>query len=185
MELKGSQTEKNLLEAFSGESMARNKYLFYAEKAGQENHPEIKELFERMAKNEGVHGKLLFQKLHNGIGSSNMNLKDAMEGEYKEWTSMYPSFAKTAREEGFDDIATLFENISKIEKEHEGQFLTALSDLIKGKQPSSEDPKQQKASLVDGYRCMFCGATYEKRPDVCNVCGAIGSFEPAKIQKQQ
>ena len=185
MELKGSQTEKNLLEAFSGESMARNKYLFYAEKAGQESHPEIKELFERMAKNEGVHGKLLFQKLHNGIGSSNMNLKDAMEGEYNEWTSMYPSFAKTAREEGFDDIATLFENISKIEKEHEGQFLTALSDLIKGKQPSSEDPKQQKASLVDGYRCMFCGATYEKRPDVCNVCGAIGSFEPAKIQKQQ
>lgn len=185
MELKGSQTEKNLLEAFSGESMARNKYLFYAEKAGQENHPEIKELFERMAKNEGVHGKLLFQKLHNGIGSSNMNLKDAMEGEYNEWTSMYPSFAKTAREEGFDDIATLFENISKIEKEHEGQFLTALSDLIKEKQPSSEDPKQQKASLVDGYRCMFCGATYEKRPDVCNVCGAIGSFEPAKIQKQQ
>ena len=185
MQLQGSQTEKNLLEAFSGESMARNKYLFYAEKAGQENHPEIKELFERMAKNEGVHGKLLFQKLHNGIGSSNMNLKDAMEGEYNEWTSMYPSFAKTAREEGFDDIATLFENISKIEKEHEGQFLTALSDLIKGKQPSSEDPKQQKASLVDGYRCMFCGATYEKRPDVCNVCGAIGSFEPAKIQKQQ
>lgn len=186
MDLKGSQTEKNLLEAFSGESMARNKYLFYAEKAGQENHPEIKELFERMAKNEGVHGKLLFQKLHNGIGSSNMNLKDAMEGEYGEWTSMYPSFAKTAREEGFEDIATLFENISKIEKDHESQFLTALSDLIKKKHsPSSTDQKQEKPVLVDGYRCMFCGASYKERPDVCSVCGAIGSFEAAKIQKRQ
>ncbi len=186
MELKGSQTEKNLLTAFSGESMARNKYLFYAEKAGQESHPEIKELFERMAKNEGVHGKLLFQKLHNGIDTSSANLKDAMEGEYTEWTSMYPSFAKTAREEGFEDIATLFENISKIEKDHESQFLTALADLIKG-QKSSPAPEQEKrkAVLVDGYRCMFCGASYEKRPDVCDVCGAIGSFEAAKIPKQQ
>ena len=186
MDLKGSQTEKNLLEAFSGESMARNKYLFYAEKAGQENHPEIKELFERMAKNEGVHGKLLFQKLHNGIGSSNVNLKDAMEGEYSEWTSMYPSFAKTAREEGFEDIAILFENISKIEKDHESQFLIALSDLVKKQHASSPVvQKQEKPVLLDGYRCMFCGASFEKRPDVCNVCGAIGSFEPAKIKIQK
>ena len=186
MELKGSQTEKNLLAAFSGESMARNKYLFYAEKAGQEDHPEIKELFERMARNEGVHGKLLFQRLHNGIGATNAILKDAMEGEYGEWTSMYPSFAKTAREEGFEDIAALFENISKIEKDHESQFLTALAGLIKG-QKSSSSPGQEetKTVLIDGYRCMFCGASYKDRPDVCSVCGAIGSFEAAKIQKQQ
>lgn len=185
MELKGSQTEKNLFEAFTGESRARNKYLFYAEKAGQENHPEIKELFERMAKNEGVHGKLLFQKLYDGIGTSTANLKDAMEGEYGEWTSMYPEFAKTAREEGFEDIATLFENISKIEKDHEGQFLTALTELIKGKKASSAaEPSKPKAVLVNGYRCMFCGASYESRPDVCSVCGAIGSFEAAKVPKQ-
>lgn len=191
MNLKGSQTEKNLEQAFSGESMARNKYLFFAEKAKQEGHPEISELFERMARNEGVHGKLLYQKLHGGIADTNANLKDAMEGEYGEWTSMYPEFAKKAREEGFEDIAVLFEKIADIEKTHEHEFLTALAGLVKsqkktasgGEVPSLEE-NVSKDITVNGYRCMFCGATFEKRPDVCNVCGAIGSFEDAKITKK-
>ncbi len=190
MNLKGSQTEKNLQEAFSGESMARNKYLFFAEKAKQEAHPEIAELFERMARNEGVHGKLLYQKLHNGIGDSNANLKDAMEGEYTEWTSMYPDFAKKAREEGFEDIAVLFEKIADIEKTHEHEFLIALAGLVKSQKKGASEEEaplsagnNQKEVTVSGYRCMFCGATFEKRPDVCNVCGAIGSFENATITK--
>ncbi len=187
MDLKGSQTEKNLKAAFSGESMARNKYLFFAEQAAKENHPEIKELFERMAVNEGIHGKLLYKTLINGIKDSTSNLKDSMEGEYSEWSSMYPEFAKKAEEEGFDEIATLFKNISKIEKEHEAQFLLALTSLMKkqtsGKSGTDAFDTPQK-ELVAGYRCMFCGATYTTRPDVCGVCEAIGSFEPAQIIKK-
>ncbi len=191
MDLRGSQTEKNLQEAFSGESMARNKYLFFAEKAKQEDHPEIAGLFERMARNEGVHGKLLYQKFHNGIADSTANLKDAMDGEYREWTSMYPEFAKKAREEGFEDIAVLFENIADIEKTHEHEFLTALAELVKsqkkkssGEEASVPFKSASKDITINGYRCMFCGATFEKRPDVCNVCGAIGSFENATITKK-
>ncbi len=189
MELKGSRTEENLLAAFSGESMARNKYLFFAEKAEQEGHPEVAELFNKMAQNEGMHGKLLYQRL-KGIGSSAANLMEAMQGEYGEWTNMYPSFAKVAREEGFEEVAVLFDSIAKIERDHEFRFLSALSQLNGGKAapaasaaPTAEE-KQTEVVTVSGYRCMFCGATYEERPDVCGVCQAIGSFEPTTIQKK-
>ena len=138
MELKGSRTEQNLMAAFSGESMARNKYLFFADKARQEGHPEVAELFEQMAQNEGIHGKLLYQKL-KGVGSSAANLQEAIQGEYGEWSSMYPSFADIAREEGFEAIGTLFDQISKIEKDHEFRFLTALAKLsASGKTVNSE-----------------------------------------------
>lgn len=189
MELKGSRTEQNLLAAFSGESMARNKYLFFAEKARKEGHPEVADLFEKMAKNEGVHGKLLYQRL-KGVGSSAANLQEAIAGEYGEWSSLYPSFAKTAREEGFEAVADLFDEISKIEKDHEFRFLAALAQLSSGGgngtkaqpvEPAAPAPAQMVK--VQGYRCMFCGATYEERPDVCQVCEAIGSFEPTTIQK--
>lgn len=191
MELKGSRTEENLLAAFSGESMARNKYLFFAEKAEQENHPEVAELFKKMAQNEGMHGRLLYQRL-KGIGSSAANLMEAMQGEYGEWTNMYPSFAKTAREEGFEEVAVLFESIAQIEKDHEFRFLSALNQLNGGKAAPMASPapaakegeKETEIVTVAGYRCMFCGATYEKRPDVCGVCHAIGSFEPTTIQKK-
>lgn len=190
MELKGTRTEQNLLAAFSGESMARNKYLFFAEKAKQEGHNEVAELFEKMAQNEGVHGKLLYQRL-KGVGSSAANLQEAVMGEYGEWSSMYPSFAKIAREEGFEGIGELFDQISQIERDHEHRFLAALAKL-NGAAPaaktaapaaSASAAKTTKTVEVAGYRCMFCGATYEERPNVCGVCEAIGSFEPTTIQK--
>lgn len=196
MDLKGSRTEQNLMAAFSGESMARNKYLFFAEKARQEGQPEVAELFEQMAQNEGVHGRLLYQHL-KGVGSSAANLQEAIQGEYGEWSSMYPSFAQVAREEGFESVGKLFDEISKIEKDHEFRFLTALTKLNSS---TAAAPKAAPAApvqtaapapapapqvvTVQGYRCMFCGATYETRPDVCDVCQAIGSFEPTTIQKK-
>lgn len=189
MEFKGSRTEQNLLAAFSGESMARNKYLFFADKAKQEGHDEVAELFEKMARNEGVHGRLLYQHL-KGVGSSSANLQEAIQGEYGEWSSLYPSFSQIAREEGFEEVATLFEQISKIEKDHEFRFLAALAKLSSGKSPAPEKaapapaPAEPQMVTVNGYRCMFCGATYEKRPDVCGVCQAIGSFEPTTFQKK-
>lgn len=187
MELKGTRTEQNLLAAFSGESMARNKYLFYADKARQEGHEDVAELFESMAKNEGIHGKLLYQRL-KGVGTSGENLQDAIQGEYGEWSSMYPNFAQIAREEGFPDVATLFEGISKIEKDHEFRFLTALTQLKASSASQVPDapkiPTPPRTVEVRGYRCQFCGATFEERPDVCPVCEAIGSFEPTTMQKQ-
>lgn len=191
MELKGSQTEKNLKAAFSGESMARNKYTFFAEAAKKEGLPEIHALFDNMARNESVHARLLFQLLTNGngIGSSMANLKDAMNGEYDEWSSMYPEFAKIAKEEGFSDISDTFEKIAKIERDHEHRFLKALTELsIKSRNQSQTaapktEPSISEMGTMPGYRCMFCGATYEKRPDVCDVCKAIGSFENTLITK--
>ena len=174
MELKGTRTEQNLLAAFSGESMARNKYLFYADKARQEGNEEIAELFESMAKNEGIHGKLLYQRL-KGVGNSTENLQDAIQGEYGEWSTMYPNFAQIAREEGFPDVATLFEGISKIEKDHEFRFLTALTQLTASTSAAQSHtapkvPTPPRTVPVQGYRCQFCGATFEHRPDVCPVC---------------
>ena len=184
MELKGSRTEQNLMAAFSGESMARNKYLFFAEKAKQEGNTEVAELFEQMAQNEGIHGKLLYQRL-KGVGSSSANLQDAIQGEYGEWSSMYPSFADIAREEGFEAIGTLFDQIAKIEKDHEFRFLTAIAKLNSSgsSAPKAAATDDHKSVSVAGYRCMFCGATFEERPDVCPVCKAIGSFENTTIQK--
>lgn len=183
MNIKGTQTEKNLWAAFSGESMARNKYLFFAEQARKEGNTEVADLFERMAQNEGIHGKMLFQRL-NGVKDSATNLQGAIAGEYGEWTSMYPDFAKKAREEGFEEIAMLFDNIAKIEKDHEFRFMTALSKLYaKDKTPSEEAPKKERTVTATGYRCIFCGAIFEEHPDVCSVCEAIGSFEKTTYQK--
>lgn len=194
MKFEESQTKKNLLAAFSGESMARNKYLFFAEKARQEGNDEVADLFERMAKNEGIHGKLLYQQLE-GVGSSAANLQEAIMGEYTEWSNLYPSFAKMAREEGFEEVGVLFDKISKIEKDHEFRFLEALTKLNTGKSasaqpaasavaPKKEIPAAPRTVTAQGYRCIFCGAIFDERPDVCDVCEAIGSFEPVTYQKQ-
>lgn len=196
MNFEGSRTKENLLAAFSGESMARNKYLFFADKARQEGNDEVADLFERMSKNEGVHGKLLYQQL-KGVGSSAANLQEAIAGEYGEWSNLYPSFAKVAREEGFEEIGDLFDKIAKIEKDHEFRFLEALTKLGAGKsggaQPAAAAAPQKAAPAarpeprtvtVQGYRCIFCGAVFEERPDVCDVCEAIGSFEPTTFQKK-
>ena len=123
MELKGSKTEANLMEAFAGESQARNKYTYYASQAKKDGYVQISKIFEETANNEKEHAKIWFKLLHGGsIGNTLDNLEDAAQGENYEWTDMYARFAKEARDEGFDDIALLFENVAKIEKEHEERY---------------------------------------------------------------
>ena len=127
MELKGSKTEQNLMTAFAGESQARNKYTYYASKAKKEGFEQIAAIFEETANNEKEHAKMWFKELHNGaVPSTIENLEDAANGENYEWTDMYDEFAKTAKEEGFDRIAYLFEAVGKIEKEH----VTNIKDVI-------------------------------------------------------
>ena len=120
MELKGSKTEANLMAAFAGESQARNKYTYYASKAKKEGYEQIAAIFEETANNEKEHAKLWFKALHNGdVPDTLTNLKDAASGENFEWTDMYKEFAETAKEEGFNDIARLFQQVGEIEKHHE------------------------------------------------------------------
>ncbi|HID1303483.1 TPA: rubrerythrin family protein, partial [Clostridioides difficile] len=133
MNLKGTKTEKNLMAGFAGESEARNKYTYYASKARKEGYNQIAAIFEETANNEKEHAKLWFKLLHDGMPSTEENLKDAAAGENYEWTDMYAKFAKEAREEGFDKIAYLFEAVGKIEKEHEERYLKLLENLNEGK----------------------------------------------------
>ena len=124
MELKGSKTEKNLMEAFAGESQARNKYTYFASKAKKEGYEQIAAIFQETADNEKEHAKMWFKLLNGGeIPSTEENLKAAAQGENFEWTDMYVKMAKEAKEEGFDHIAYLFEAVGKIEKEHEERYL--------------------------------------------------------------
>lgn len=178
MDFKNSQTEKNMKSALTGESLARNKYTFYAMKAKQEGNLEIAELFEKMAQNEAAHAKIWFQYLNDGLGTSKKNLMEAASGEFSEWSSMYPNFAKQAKEEGFDDIAEMFNRVAEIEKDHEQRFMKMYAQTFNSQ--TSNSPKPNETTTVEtmrDYRCMFCGASYKKRPDVCDVCGAIGSFD--------
>ena len=128
--LKGTKTEKNLMEAFAGESQARNKYTYFASKAKKEGYQQIAALFEETANNEKEHAKIWF-KLLNGIGTTEENLKAAAAGENEEWTDMYARMAREAKEEGFDDIAALFEGVAAIEKEHEERYLKLLANVEK------------------------------------------------------
>ena len=192
MELKGSQTEKNLKAALAGESIARNKYTYFATQARKEGLTELADMFERLSINECTHAKFWYTAVHGAMRPSAENLEIAAAGELEEWSRMYPSFAATAREEGFDDLAMMFERVAAIEKDHEKQFMEAIIRMKQAKQASSaaaqtprqakpqEAPKQEKM----GYRCQFCGAVFEgDRPDVCPVCGAIGSFDPCTVLK--
>ena len=131
MELKGSRTEANLLAAFAGESQARNKYTYYASKAKKEGYEQIAALFEATANNEKEHAKMWFKLVH-GIGTTAENLADAAAGENYEWTDMYATFAKEAREEGFDNIANLFERVAAVEKEHEERYRKLLANVEGG-----------------------------------------------------
>ena len=141
MKLQGSKTEKNLQTAFAGESQARNKYSYYASKAKKDGFVQIGNLFEETANNEKEHAKIWFKLLHGGkVPETITNLKDAADGENYEWTDMYASFAREAREEGFNDIATLFEGVAKIEKEHEERFRKLLSNIQGGVVFSKENP---------------------------------------------
>ena len=162
MELKGSKTEKNLLEAFAGESMARNKYTYYASKAKKDGFVQIAKLFEETAGNEQEHAKIWFKLLHEGeIPTTAANLLDAAQGENYEWTDMYAKFAAEAREEGFTRIAALFEMVGKIEKEHEERYRRLLEDGL----VFSRD-----GDMV--WICSNCGHIHvgKKAPLKCPVC---------------
>jgi len=166
MDLKGSKTEQNLLEAFAGESMARNKYTYYASKARKEGYEHIANLFEETAGNEKEHAKLWYKALQeNGqVEDTATNLKHAAEGEHYEWTDMYAGFAKIAREEGFNKIAALFEGVAKIEKEHEARYLALLNNVENGL-VFSRDGEQI-------WKCANCGHIVigKKAPELCPVC---------------
>ena len=162
-DLKGTKTEKNLWEAFAGESQARNKYTYFASKAKKDGYVQIAKIFEETAANEKEHAEIWF-KLLQGIGSTAENLKSAAEGENYEWTDMYATFAKEAREEGFDDIALLFENVAKIEKDHEERYLKLLANVEEGKVFEKEEEQ--------AWYCANCGHVHygKKAPGMCPVC---------------
>ena len=163
MQLKGSQTEKNLEAAFAGESQARNKYTYFASVAKKEGYEQIAALFLKTADNEKEHAKMWFKELE-GIGDTAANLAAAADGENYEWTDMYAGFAKEAKEEGFDEIADLFLMVAAIEKEHEERYRTLLLNV-----------KNEMVFSKDGdaiWQCSNCGHIVigQKAPDVCPVC---------------
>jgi rubrerythrin len=164
MELKESKTEANLLAAFAGESQARNKYTYYASKAKNEGYEQVSAIFTETADNEKEHAKIWFKLLHDGMPDTVANLADAAAGEHYEWTSMYADFAKEAREEGFDHIAFLFENVAKIEKGHEDRYRFLLDRLNK-----SEAFTRAKIQM---WRCRNCGHIHVGTcaPQICPVC---------------
>ena len=164
MNLKGSKTEQNLMTAFAGESQARNKYSYYASKAKKDGYVQISKFFEETANNEKEHAKIWFKLLHDGIGDTMDNLLDAAEGENYEWTDMYATFAKEAKEEGFDKIAFLFEEVAKIEKEHEERYRALLANIKEG--------KVFKRDGKIAWICSNCGHIHygDEAPELCPVC---------------
>ena len=166
----GTKTEKNLMEAFAGESQARNKYTYFASVAKKAGYEQIAALFLKTAENEKEHAKLWFKLLNGGIKKTPENLKAAADGEYYEWNEMYPQFAKTAREEGFDFIAGLFEKVAEIEKQHEERFKTLLNNV-----------QEKLVFSKDGdavWICRNCGhiCVGKTAPTVCPVCAYPQSF---------
>jgi len=163
-ELKGSKTEANLAAAFAGESQARNKYTYFASAAKKEGYIEISKIFEETAGNEKEHAEIWYRLLHNGVGLTAENLEGAAAGEHYEWTDMYPGFAVTAKEEGFNQIAYLFESVAKIEKEHEARYLRLLENVKDGTVFISDK--------VVIWQCTNCGHVHvgEKAPVMCPVC---------------
>lgn len=175
MELKGSKTESNLMAAFAGESQARNKYTYYASKAKKEGYEQIASIFEETANNEKEHAKLWFKALNGGEILSTMdNLKDAANGENFEWTEMYKGFAQVAREEGFEDIAKLFEMVGDIEKHHEERYLKLIGNI--------EEDKVFHRNEEVIWICRNCGHVYYGKDalKVCPVCKHSESFMELK-----
>ena len=165
MDLKGTKTEKNLMEAFAGESQARNKYTYFAAKAKKEGYEQIAAIFQETADNEKEHAKICFKLLHDGaVPSTAENLLDAAQGENYEWTDMYATFAKEAREEGFDRIAYLFEAVGQIEKHHEERYRKLLEN-VEGGLVFSRD-----GDMI--WQCANCGHIHvgKQAPQVCPVC---------------
>lgn len=175
-DLKGTKTEANLMAAFAGESQARNKYTYFASKAKKDGYVQIAKIFEETAENEKEHAKIWYKLLNDGIGSTTENLKAAAEGENFEWTDMYVRFAKEAREEGFNEIADLFEGVAAIEKEHEERYRKLLAN-IEGDLVFSKD-----GDVV--WQCANCGhiCVGKKAPEVCPVCNHPQSYFQVKAE---
>lgn len=176
MELKGSKTEQNLMTAFAGESMARNKYTYFASKAKKDGYVQIANIFEETANNEKEHAKMWFKLLNGGIGSTLDNLAAAAEGENYEWTDMYANFAKEAREEGFDHIADLFDGVAAIEKEHEERYRKLFANIEEGVVFSKD------GDVI--WQCANCGhiCVGKKAPEVCPVCAHPQSYFQIKAE---
>ena len=177
MELKGSRTEANLMTAFAGESQARNKYTYYASKAKKDGYVQIAQIFEETANNEKEHAKIWFKLLHDdGVPSTVENLKDAAAGENYEWTEMYAEFAKVAKEEGFDHIASLFEMVAKIEKDHEERYKKLLEN-IEGGLVFSRDGDMM-------WICSNCGHVHigKAAPEICPVCAHPKAYFMVKAE---
>ena len=175
--LKGTKTEANLMTAFAGESQAHTKYQYYASKAKKDGYVQIGRLFEETSKNEKEHAKIWFKLLHGkGIPSTIENLKDAADGENYEWTDMYATFAKDAREEGFDDIAFLFEEVGKIEKEHEARYRKLLANIEDGIVFSRDGDMM--------WQCSNCGHIVigKQAPEVCPVCAHPQAYFELKAE---
>ncbi len=174
-DLKGTKTEKNLWEAFAGESQARNKYTYFASKAKKDGYVQIAKIFEETAANEKEHAEIWF-KLLGGIGSTADNLKSAAEGENYEWTDMYAQMAKDAREEGFDHIAFLFDEVGKIEKEHEERYRKLLAN-VEGGLVFSRD-----GDMI--WQCSNCGHIHvgQKAPEMCPVCAHPKAYFQIKAE---
>ena len=177
MELKGSKTEANLMAAFAGESQARNKYTYYASKAKKEGYEQIAAIFEETANNETEHAKMWFKQLHGGsVPSTIDNLKDAANGENYEWTEMYEEFAKTAEEEGFDEIARLFRGVGEIEKHHEERYLKLIDNI--------DNNLVFKKDEEVVWICRNCGHVYygKEAPEVCPICNHPQSYMEMKAE---
>lgn len=165
MDLKGSQTEKNLATAFAGESQASVKYQYYASQAKKDGYVQIQNIFTETSGNEKEHAKLWFKALHGGAIPTTMdNLADAAGGEHYEWTEMYAEFAKTARDEGFTDLAELFDGVAGVEKEHEARYRKLMENIEKGEVFKRDD--------VVVWKCNNCGHIHigKEAPTVCPVC---------------
>ncbi|MCQ2334107.1 MAG: rubrerythrin family protein [Paludibacteraceae bacterium] len=167
---KGTQTEKNLEAAFAGESQARNKYTYFASKAKKDGFEQIAELFLKTADNEKEHAKMWYKELHDGVGSTVQNLKDAAAGENYEWTDMYEGFAQTAEKEGFTELAKKFRLVAAIEKRHEERYRALLHNI--------EAQEVFSKSEVKVWECRNCGhiVVGTNAPDECPVCSHPQSY---------
>ena len=176
-ELKGTKTEKNLQEAFAGESQARNKYSYFASKAKKDGFVQIAAIFEETAANEKEHAKIWYKLLHGGsVGSTLDNLVDAANGENYEWTDMYARFAEDAKAEGFDEIAYLFEEVGKIEKEHEERYRKLLANI------QGDLVFSREGDVI--WQCSNCGhiCVGKKAPELCPVCAHPQAYFQIKAE---
>ena len=174
MKLKGSKTEKNLIEALKGESLASNKYVYFAKKARKEGFQQIANIFKETSENEKIHAKIWFEKLGK-LGDTKENLLDAINGEFKEHTMMYPKFAEIAKKEGFDEISSLFDMVSRIEEEHKNRFEKLLNNIKNNKVFKNETTKE--------WICLVCGHIIKNKKvniNICPVCKHSMAFREIK-----